>query len=677
MRLAGTARVLDHVPAKVDEFSGKRASFGFARAVLLAGSWRGRARTVHRRGMSDTLLPPPKVHRRRDRTLRRIRRQMQTLAPLGDDDLRDAHRELVFRAKSGPRGGGLTIEAFALIGETIRRTLGMTLYDVQLLGGLGLCQRAVVEMATGEGKTLTAIAPLYVRALDGRGALLATSNSYLAGRDAEFARPVFEFLGMSVGSVGDDDEDEPRRAAYRCDVTYGTAVQFGFDFLRDRAKRRFNALPGNASERETPVQRDRLYSILVDEADSLLIDEAATPMLIAGTPPPMSDQRKRAFYWAADLVSRLEEGRDYGWIEAEKRWTLTAAGRTVVHRSLPAVRGPELSLVDYFEFVERAIGVAKDLLRDRNYILEGEEVGLVDEGTGRLGRGRQWSGGLQQAVQAKEGLPITLPTGHLAKVTAQSFFLAFEHLSGMTGTAAAARRELRRTYRLKIRSIPTRLATGRVEWPDLAAAGRDEWLALIDADCRRMVGRRRSGLVGTRNVADSEAVADYLSRNGVACELINARRDDLEAEIVGRAGQPGRVTVATNMAGRGTDIKLDPAVKRAGGLHVILAGIHSPSRVDRQLIGRSGRQGDPGSYRRIFCLEDDLLDKALTPDRAATVRRRLAGRFSVTACVKWFEAAQRVLSRREEASRRSMFVRDRTHLKTLRRAGLDPLLEVP
>ena len=613
--------------------------------------------------------------------LQLIRRKLKPLEKLSDQEITRASLTLQYASRSGKPLKSLLPDAFALTSEVTRRVYSMVPYDVQLLGGIHLCDRTIVEMATGEGKTLTAILPLYLRALAGKGVLLATSNDYLAARDAEFGAPVFKMLGMQIGAVTESDTDDQRRAAYACDATYGTAVQFGFEFLRDRAKRRFNqrTKPTNPDQ---PVTRGRLFAILADEADSLLIDDAATPLLIAGAAPPVSLEKQDAFLWAAKLAPKCEEHVHYRYKKIEKKSQLTALGKQWVHQRLPKpsqspAEGTGLSLIDYHDFVERAINVERDLLRDRNYIVQDSEVVLVDEGTGRVGKGREWSDGIQQAVQAKENLPITLPSGHLAKVTVQSFFLAFEHLAGMTGTAKQAQQELKSNYKLRIREIPTRLANKRFELPPTAYPQFQPWLEAIHAECAAMQQAGRSILIGARNVAHSEMIARYLTEQGIENQLLNARFDAVEAEIVGQAGQIGRVTVATNMAGRGTDIDLHKDVKKAGGLHVVLAGIHSSKRADRQLIGRAGRQGDPGSYRRMLCLQDDLLDDAFSADKAAQYRKTLQANFSIPVCLALFEKAQRTIGQRGRVARKSMFLSEKKQLRYLHQAGLDPLLDLP
>ena len=613
------------------------------------------------------------------RTIDLIRSKLPRLEPFSDKELQQESLTLQYAARSGKPTDALLPDAFALASEATRRVHSMIPYDVQFLGGINLCHHTIVEMATGEGKTLTALLPLFLRSIEGKGVLLATSNDYLAARDAEFAQPVFEMLGLTVGSVTENDEDDDRRRAYACDVTYGTAVQFGFDFLRDRAKCRFNHLTKPA-EPELPVGRGRLFAILADEADSLLIDEAATPLLIAGAAPPVSQEKQDAYQWAAKYAPDCEEGVHYLYNKNDKQAELNPFGKQWIHKRLPKSKEQDvesqLSLIDYYDFVERAINVERDLLRDRNYIINDSEVMLVDEGTGRVGKGREWSDGIQQAVQAKENLPITLPSGHLAKVTVQSFFLAFEHVSGMTGTAKQAQGELWANYKLKIREIPTRLPNRREELPSTAYPTYEPWLDAIFDECQTMQQAGRSTLIGARNVAHSEMISRHLDSRGMENQLLNARLDEVEAEIIAQAGQPGRVTVATNMAGRGTDIDLHDDVEEAGGLHVILAGIHPSERIDRQLIGRAGRQGDPGSFRRMLCLQDDLLDEAFV-GQADKIRSESQAKFSESECLSLFAKAQRTIARKNRISRKAMFEEDKKNLRYLHQAGLDPLLDIP
>lgn len=568
-------------------------------------------------------------------------------------------------------------EVFALLDVVLQRHLGMSAYDVQLTAGHYLTQRRIVEMATGEGKTLTALFPLFYWALQGKGVLLATANDYLARRDAEFAESVFSHLGVSVGAVADESTDNQRIEAYAKDITYGTATQFGFDFLKDRAKTRFNK-SNPALIPEKTVQRKRLFSIIVDEVDSLLIDDAATPLIISSAPPPIGADKINAIKLVSRIAPEAIEGTHYLYLKIEKKPELTNAGRIWITKQAVGAGKSSLSLIDWYELAERAIQVHRDFKIEKNYLLaEDGEILLVDQGTGRIGKGRQWGDGIHQAIQAKENLPITAPTGLLAKVTLQSFFLSFENLSGMTGTASSSANEFKGIYDIRITQIPTHRKNKRIELAPQCFPDDESLLKAILEECRTMIQRGRSVLIGARNVRYSERISSCLSNHGIDNLLLNARHDATEASVVGQAGQPGRVTVATNMAGRGTDIELHADVKSNGGLHVILGGIHESPRIDRQLLGRSARQGDPGSYRIMISLEDDLLDDAFSVTEAKSIRDRLRRKFSTSTCLKIFQQAQERIALRGEVDRRMLFHQEKKQLKYLSRAGMDPLLDFP
>ncbi|MFN3191135.1 MAG: preprotein translocase subunit SecA [Aureliella sp.] len=605
----------------------------------------------------------------------RIRRAAEQLRDWSDLDLENAARELQFEAPQRSRRQRFST-CFALVCEAIRRQYDIVPYDVQLQAGLALCDRQIVEMATGEGKTLTALFPLFVKAIDGQGMLLATANDYLANRDFEFGTPVLERLGIETGVVLDSSSDAQRRVAYQMDLTYGTASQFGFDFLRDRAKRKFNRLHPELADEQT-VTRDSLYSILLDEADSLLVDDASTPLVISSSPPPIPPSQLQAFRWAAKLAPQATPQSDYEYSIQDQQIHLLPAGKRWVHSCLNQLGAvDELSMVDCYEFVERAILVETKFKEGREYFINNSEILLVDQSTGRVGVGRQWSEGIHQAVQAKEGLPLTMPNGTLASISLQSFLLSYRHLSGMTGTAKQAHSELKSVYDLRVVEIPPNRKCLRKELPALCYRSNEEWLSSIRQECEQIIQKGRSVLIGTRSVKLSELVADSLKTAGLQYKLINARQDKEEASIVAEAGLPGRITVATNMAGRGTDIELHPDVAAAGGLHVIVAGIHESERIDRQLIGRAGRQGDPGSYRILISLEDDLLESAFA-EEADSLRLQLNRRFSTSRCLKLFRSAQSKITSRRSIQRRSFFHRDKTTLRHLHGAGLDPLVDCP
>jgi preprotein translocase subunit SecA len=573
------------------------------------------------------------------------------LASLDDSQLRRASLALRYRAQTGEPLDRLLVEGFALAREAARRTLGMEHYDVQLIAGAALHQGAVVEMQTGEGKTLTATLPLYLAALPGRGAHLATANDYLAQRDAEQMRPLFEKLGLTIGAVTAAHSRSERRAAYACDVTYGTAKEFGFDFLRDRlfasraestADRFGQMLEASdadvATAAHAAVQREP-YSMLVDEADSLLIDEARTPLVVSGLPGADQEAQIVIYRWAAKAAARFTAKEHYEDDGKGKQITLTAAGRRRVRELTAGDDGlpQDAALIELYEHVERAIRANRDFARDRHYIVRNDEVVIVDEFTGRLAEGRRWRDGLHQAVEAREGVPIGLPSGDAARVTLQDYMLRYERLAGMTGTIATASHELTQIYHTPVIVVPTHRPPQRAALADkVFGASEARWQAIV-SEVQQLRAQGRPVLVGTRSIDKSQQLSELLVAAKVPHQVLNARLLAAEAEIIAQAGEKGRVTVATNMAGRGTDIRLADDVRALGGLHVIISELHESARIDRQLIGRCGRQGDPGSYRFFMALDDDILLVGLGPKRSAKLRAlgqrrpdehpRLAARF--------------------------------------------------
>jgi preprotein translocase subunit SecA len=611
-----------------------------------------------------------------------------TLQQETDRELRKRSLSLRFRAKSGEKLAMLLPEAYALVREASRRTIGLRHYDVQMVGGIALFHGSIAEMETGEGKTLTASLPLYLHSLVGKGVHLATVNDYLAARDADILRPVYELLGASVGVVLTPDQQDKRREAYACDITYGTAKEFGFDFLRDRlllrrlGHQQADFLGTASSHRfdqggDRPVQRGQHYC-LVDEADSILIDEARTPLIIGSLGDKAVERIVTTYRWAAGIADRFEEDTHYDIDEDTKQVELNLAGRTLL-RTIPQ---PEImravGLVDLYQFVERAIKVRNDFLLDRQYVVRDGEIVIVDENTGRLAEGRKWRDGIHQAIEAKEGIEVTVPTGQAARVTVQDLFLRYKHLAGMTGTAMTAANEFRRIYKMRVLPMPTNRPVQRKRLPDLCFGTSDEkWRAIVE----EVVELHRQGrpiLIGTRSIDKSQLLSTMLSQVNIEHRVLNAHQVAIEAEIVAAAGQPGKVTVATNMAGRGTDIKLAPGVAEAGGLHVIVTELHDSARIDRQLMGRCGRQGDPGSVRQYMALDDDVIKNGLGPDVAerykaagANLKGPLRGYFGV------FRRAQRGVERKHFRDRTILLHHEKERKKIQREMGQDPYLDTP
>jgi preprotein translocase subunit SecA len=610
------------------------------------------------------------------------------LQKLADHQLRKESLGLRYRARSGETLDRLLVEAFALVREAGRRKLGMRHFDVQILGGAAVHHRSIVEMQTGEGKTLTATLPMYLAALEGRGAHLATVNDYLARRDAEWMRPLYEALGMSVGVIQGQQPQDARRKAYKCDVTYGTANEMGFDFLRDRLLLRslaagqkdlFGQMLGGSTngQHDEPVQRG-LHFMLVDEADSILIDEARTPLIISALPGEDEQIAAEAYKWAAEAKTKFIENEHYEYDHDERAVELSLAGRQLV-RSLPKPSAMDrLPLSVIYEYVTRAIKVAREMFLNRQYVVRDGEIVIVDEFTGRLAEGRKWRAGIHQAVEAQEGVEITFATNQAARITVQDLFLRYERLGGMTGTASSSSRELRKIYTVHVEPVPTNRPPIRKQLPTLVfGTAEQKWNAVAD-DALAMLAQGRPVLIGTRSIDKSEHLADLLAARGAVPTILNARFVEREAEIVAEAGQPGKLTVATNMAGRGTDIRLGPGVTEVGGLHVICTELHEAQRIDRQLIGRCGRQGDPGTYRQFLALDDEILLAGVGPKKAERLKR--VGE-KATGPLKGYEPlfrkAQGRVERRHFRDRKIMLYHEKERQKVQRQMGQDPYLDTP
>lgn len=610
-----------------------------------------------------------------------------TLQAENDQQLRKRSLSLRYQAKSGEKLGKLLPEAYALVREAARRTVKMRHFDVQILGGVALFHKAIAEMETGEGKTLTATLPLYLHALLGKGAHLATVNDYLAARDAEWMEPVYKLLGLSVGVIQTPDQPDKRRQAYACDITYGTAKEFGFDFLRDRLLLRRMGLRqedflGSVSEHrferggDQPVQRG-MHFVLVDEADSILIDEARTPLIIGSLGDKAREQVVATFRWAAEVAPQFVEDDHYEVEDDTKKVELTAGGRQLV-RSLPK---PDLlrsvGLVDLYQYAERAIKCHRDYHLDQQYVVRDGEIVIVDEFTGRLGEGRKWRDGIHQAIEAQEEVEVTVPTGQAARITVQDLFLRYTQLSGMTGTARTSAREFYRVYRTRVIPIPTNRPVQRKYWTTQVYGNSSEkWSAIVE-EVRTQHEKGRPILIGTRSIDKSEHLSRLLQDVGLPHQVLNAREIAKEAQIVELAGQEGRITVATNMAGRGTDIKLGPSVAELGGLHVICTELHDAARIDRQLAGRCGRQGDPGSVRQYLALDDEIIRSGFGPDRAEKVETLGAkgGRFNHMA--RLLRKAQRKVERKHFRDRMVLLHHEKERKKVQREMGQDPYLDTP
>jgi preprotein translocase subunit SecA len=618
------------------------------------------------------------------RLLERVNAWEPELRGESDADLRRRARAMRYRAQTHEPLATMLPEAFALVREASSRTTGMRHFDVQMLGGIAMARRSLAEMQTGEGKTLTATLPLVLHALAGKGAHLATVNDYLARRDAELTAPIYNLLGLKVGVIESKMPSDLRRQAYDCDITYGTAKEFGFDYLRDRLLLRHLAeqgsgdlgvLLGHKKDRsdEKPVGRG-LHFALVDEADSILIDEAGTPLIISAMPSDEQLALER-YRYAARAIESFKEGVHYTLRPRELRVELTADGRHCAR----ALRLPKaldaVGTVTLYADLERALRVRQYYHRDRQYVIVDGEVSIVDEFTGRVAEGRKWRDGIHQAVEAKEGIEITGESGQAARITVQDFFLRYRHLAGMSGTAVTASRELKRIYRLRVRAIPTNRPPIRVRLPDAIFGTSDAKLAAIVDEIRAMHAVGRPVLVGTRSIDKSEALSRRLKQAGIAHQVLNAHEIAREAEIVSGAGARGRVTVSTNMAGRGTDIKLGPGVAELGGLHVICTEMHDAARIDRQLIGRCGRQGDPGSYRQYLALDDDILERGLPMAQSERLRELGKSKGASSRMRRHFLRAQQSTERNSFRQRQGLLWQERASSKSRKEMGLDPHLD--
>ena len=529
------------------------------------------------------------------------------VAGLSDDELRAKTAEFRQRHAAGELLDDLLYEAFAVAREGAKRALGMRPFDVQVLGGIVLHEGDIAEMKTGEGKTLVATMPMYLNALAGNGAHLVTVNDYLAHRDAEWMGQVYRFLGLEVGCIQANMTPDERRMHYNADVTYGTNSEFGFDYLRDNMTMR----------REHMVQRGHHYCI-VDEVDSILIDEARTPLIISGAPETAADTYRQF----ARVVPRLTPGEDYEVDEKQRTVAVTESGVAKVERALDIdnlYKDSNGGLVNHFIQALRAQALYH---KDVEYVVQNGEVLIVDEFTGRILDGRRYSEGLHQAIEAKEKVPIREENQTLATITLQNYFRMYDVLAGMTGTAKTEEDEFRQIYRLEVVQIPTNAPMVRKDENDFIFTTAKEKYAAVVEDIAERYQAGQPVLVGTVSVEVSEMLSRQLERHGVPHDVLNAKQHEREADIIKDAGQAGAVTIATNMAGRGVDIKLGDGVRELGGLYVLGTERHESRRIDNQLRGRSGRQGDPGETRFYLSAEDELI-RLFAGDRMYNVLRRL------------------------------------------------------
>ena len=543
--------------------------------------------------------------------LEKINKLEESVAALSDEALRAKTTEFKERLAKGESKDSLLPEAYAVVREATKRVLGQRHYDVQILGGIILHQGRIVEMRTGEGKTQTELLPAYLNALDGEGVHIVTVNDYLAKRDSEWMGQVFRFLGMTVGCILNSMNNDDRRVAYACDITYGTNNEFGFDYLRDNM----------VIYKEQLVMRGLHYAI-IDEVDSVLIDEARTPLIISG-----QSGKSTSLYQACDILARQlvkgtekeltkmelimkEEAKEEGDFvvnEKDKIINLTEQGVVKVEQFFRIDNLADAENMEIQHNIILALRAHYLMARDKDYVVQNDEVLIVDDFTGRIMPGRRYSDGLHQAIEAKEHVKVKRESKTLATITFQNFFNKYDKKCGMTGTALTEEQEFREIYGMDVVEIPTNRPIARIDMDDVVYKTRREKLKAIVDEIIAAHEKGQPVLVGTITIEASEELSDMLKRRGVPHKVLNAKFHEMEAQIVADAGQYGAVTIATNMAGRGTDIKLGEGVKELGGLKIIGTERHESRRIDNQLRGRAGRQGDPGESKFFISLEDDLM----------------------------------------------------------------------
>lgn len=518
----------------------------------------------------------------------------EKLSDLSDEELR--HKTITFKnmLRDGKTVDDIKVEAFAVVREAAKRVLGLRHYDVQLIGGLVLLEGNIAEMPTGEGKTLVSSLPTYVRALEGKGVHVITVNDYLAKRDKELIGQVHEFLGLKVGLNIPQIDPAEKKLAYEADITYGIGTEFGFDYLRDNM----------AASKDEQVQRPYHFAI-IDEIDSVLIDEAKTPLIIAGKKSSSSDLH----YLCAKVIKSFQDTLHYTYDAETKSASFTEDGITKIEDLFDIDNLYDLEHQTLYHYMIQALRAHVAFQCDVDYIVHDEKILLVDIFTGRVMDGRSLSDGLHQALEAKEGLEITEENQTQASITIQNFFRMYPALSGMTGTAKTEEKEFNRVYNMEVMPIPTNRPIIREDKKDVVYVTADAKYKAVREDVLKHNKQGRPILIGTMSILQSETVARYLDEANITYQLLNAKSAEQEADLIATAGQKGQITIATNMAGRGTDILLGEGVHELGGLHVIGTERHESRRVDNQLKGRAGRQGDPGSSQFFLSLEDEMLKR--------------------------------------------------------------------
>jgi preprotein translocase subunit SecA len=661
-----------------------------------------------------------------------IRHWEKELSGLSDEELKKRGMQLKGRARGGESLDLMLPEVFGMVCLASQRNLRMRPFDVQLAAGVVLHKSALAEVATGEGKTLIATLPVTLNALRGKGVHVTTTNDYLARRDGENMSMVYNALGLTVGILQQKLADNQRTDAYRCDITYATASELGFDFLRDRLKVAggknqgspfWSPWTGGQAALDPKVQRGHHFA-LVDEADNIFIDEARTPLIIGGPTREASKEERVVFEWADKLARDMKPFVHFAVDQKKQKLELTDDGRKLVRYSNPPMGEYSHAMDKLHDHVERALQAHYRFRLDQHYMIENEKVVIIDESTGRRMPDRHWREGLHQAVEAKEGVPVTVPSDHAAQITFQSYFRLYQRLCGMSGTALQNSWEIRKVYKLWVVAVPTNRPVIRDAMPDRVFPTQAAKLRAIAGEVKRLQSKGRPVLVGTRSVETSEKVAALLKELGIQHQILNARPDiaDKEADIVAQAGRPGTVTIATNMAGRGTDIilggnaeaiawtrlrdkyptrhdipkevwdktvldieenenlkDLKQQVIVTGGLHVLGTERHEAIRIDRQLAGRAGRQGDPGSAQFFLSLEDELLEGL--GERRQLRFKEIGAELEDDEGVEWskykdlFFHAQRRVEARHFRQRVDLVTYEKNRQEILKDIGADPYVD--
>ena len=607
---------------------------------------------------------------------RRLASRVGSLSSLSNDQIREGIRSIEHRIQYGEKENQWLPELVLLAATCTQRVLGVALRPVQMYGALMLSRSCIAEMQTGEGKTFTAIGAVAAFALRRRGCHVLTANEYLAVRDSDSLRPVYAMMGLSTGCVIGSMNDDERRQAYACDIVYSTVAEVGFDYLRDRVR----IGPVEVDMDFARALRDfgcvhrEFFAAVVDEADSVMIDDASTP-LILGAESDDKEGFTALHQCASKIASKLIQDLDFELdVAAKKVWLFESARtRLLLHaRSVFAIRNTNEQIL---EAIEKSLEALYCFHRNIDYLVQDGEVVLVSQSTGRKMVGRKWQAGLHQAIEAKEGIEVSATTQTIARVTVQRFLGQYQRLSGMTGTALQSKREFRRFYKLKVLTIPPNQPCRRKRLPTQVYLTNTEKLLAVVEEAISLRDADRAVLIGTVSVSVSEGLSNQFQTRGIPHQVLNAIQDESEAETIARAGESGMITIATNMAGRGTDIKLCPIVRKSGGLHIIATGLNPSRRIDRQLIGRAARQGDPGSYRFVCSVEQEMMEdgKSLGGKRFTWLAFVPARRSQLLEYLIQLWRKSREL--RAERIRTSMFRAEKEREKSITRSGLSLTLE--